>query len=68
MTTQADTPSVKIGSVNSSITFEDEVITARPLDQIRAEMNDIDRIRDLLRPIITDLLSEELARQRRMRR
>jgi hypothetical protein len=68
MTTQADTPGVTIGSVNSTITFEDEVITARPLDQIRAEMNDIDRIRDLLRPIITDLLSEELARQRRMRR
>ena len=68
MTAGANNAGVTIGSVNSSITFEDEVITARPLDQIRAEMNDIGRIRDLLRPIIVDLLSEEMSRQRRMRK
>lgn len=63
-----DTPGVSIGAVSSSITFEEETIVARPIDQIRSEFADIDRIRDLLRPIITDLLSDELARQRRIRR
>jgi hypothetical protein len=67
MTTATDTPGVTIGAVSSSITFEDDTIVARPIEQIRAEFDDIERIRDLLRPIIVDLLGEELARHRRMR-
>lgn len=70
MTAATDTPGVTIGAVSSSITFEDkedDKIVARPIDQIRAQFDDIERIRDLLRPIIVDLLGEELARHRRMR-
>lgn len=67
MTTATDTPGVTIGAVSSSITFEDDTLVARPIEQIRAEFDDIERIRDLLRPIIVDLLGEELARHRRMR-
>lgn len=66
MTATVDRPGVAIGAVNSSISFEPDV-TARPIDQIRAEFADIERIRELLRPIIIDLLGEELARHRRMR-
>jgi hypothetical protein len=67
MTTATDTPGVTIGAVSSSITFEDDPLVARPIEQIRAQFDDIERIRDLLRPIIVDLLGEELARHRRMR-
>lgn len=67
MTATVDRPGVAIGAVNSSISFEPDVLTARPIDQIRAEFADIERIRELLRPIIIDLLGEELARHRRMR-
>ncbi|MGL4397976.1 MAG: hypothetical protein ACRCS9_15675 [Hyphomicrobium sp.] len=67
MTASASKPGVSIGAVNSTITFEDDVITARPIEQIRAEFDDIERIRGLLRPIIIDLMDEEFARYRRIR-
>jgi len=62
-----DQPGVTIGTVNSTVTFEEDTIVARPIEQIRAQFDDIERIRELLRPIIVDLLGEELARHRRMR-
>jgi hypothetical protein len=60
---------VQIGQMDTVIEFEPEVITATPPQYSAASGggDDVSRLRELLRPIIVDLLEDELSRYMRMR-
>ena len=59
---------VQIGSMETVIEFEPETITAAPPAQSAAgDGGDIARLRALLRPIVIDLLEDELSTYTRMR-
>ena len=62
---------VQIGQMDTVIEFEPEVITATPpqfaTPGAGAGGDDVSRLRELLRPIIIDLLEDELSRYMRMR-
>lgn len=60
---------VSVTNVDASITFEEEVITASPeaTATARANAEDAARLKDLLRPIILEILEDELSSYTRMR-
>ncbi|HSW22249.1 MAG TPA: hypothetical protein VLJ62_05745 [Burkholderiaceae bacterium] len=62
---------VEIGSMDATIQFEPDTIAARPATLGAAagqrEPDDLMRLRDLLRPLVIELLEEELSRYTRMR-
>lgn len=60
---------VNVRNVDAAITFEEEVITASPevTAAARANAEDAARLRDLLKPIILEILEDELSSYTRMR-
>ena len=62
---------VQIGQMDTVIEFEPEVITATPPQYAAPGAggggDDVSRLRDLLRPIIIDLLEDELSTYMRRR-
>ena len=62
-------PQVQIGQMDTVIEFEPEVITATPPQFAApgAAGDDVSRLRELLRPIIVDLLEDELSTYMRRR-
>ena len=61
---------VEIGTMDTTIEFEPEVITARAPSEMaagEAMAGDALRLRELLRPVIIELLEDELASYTRMR-
>lgn len=61
---------VEIGTMDTTIEFEPEVITAgapAPAAGAPESLADAVRLRELLRPVILELLEDELARYSRMR-
>jgi len=68
MTAPKKDSQVSIGTVDTTITFEPEVITAAPPQAGAGDQgDDVMRLRALLRPIISDLLRDELRTTMRMR-
>lgn len=59
-------PDVTIDAMSTSIEFEPEVVTSSP-EQARQHIADIAELRALLRPVIIELLEDELGRYTRMR-
>ena len=61
---------VEIGTMDTTIEFEPEVITATAPSEMaagEAAAGDALRLRELLRPVIIELLEDELASYTRMR-
>ncbi|MGB4827040.1 MAG: hypothetical protein WBP18_07140 [Paracoccaceae bacterium] len=60
---------VGIGQMTTTIEFEPEVKTASPQGMARAaaEATDVQRLKELLRPVIMDILGDELDLHERMR-
>ena len=60
---------VEIGQMNMTMTFEPEIITASPAvtRQARQMAADRARLKDLLRPLILEVLGEEIDLHGRMR-
>jgi hypothetical protein len=68
MSAPAKDPQLSIGTMATTVTFEPDVITASPPPAaIGGAGDDVARLRALLRPIISDLLREELRTGMRMR-
>lgn len=62
-------PNVEIGQMNMTMTFEPEVITASPAvtGQARQMAADRARLKELLRPLILEVLGDEIDLNGRMR-
>ena len=63
MTANSDDGSLTIGTVSTTVSFQGAATAPQPVEQ----GDDIIRLRALLRPIITDLLRDELRTALRMR-
>jgi len=60
---------VAIDQMTATMEFEPEVITASPqgMARARADAADLQRLKELLRPLILEILDDELAMFGRMR-
>lgn len=68
MTARAKDPQLSIGTMATTVTFEPEGSTATPPPPaIGGAGDDVARLRALLRPIISELLRDELRTGMRMR-
>lgn len=68
MTARNKDAQVSIGTVDMTVTFEPDAISAAPPQAGAGDQGDeVMRLRALLRPIISDLLRDELRTSMRMR-
>ena len=58
---------VQITDMSTVISFADDPLVATPPQFAEAGGDDVSRLRELLRPIIVDLLEDELSRYMRRR-